>query len=84
VTVDFDYRLVYKDGTELWKANKKMQYSPQQQNSGNALANLVAAAVAAALERAKPNFMPLAQMANAQVLTMEPTAIPNGPYRPVN
>jgi hypothetical protein len=84
VTVDFDYRLVYKDGTELWKANKKMQYSPQQQNSGNALANLVAAAVAAALTRAKPNYMPLTQMANAQVLTMEPTAIPNGPYRPVN
>lgn len=84
VTVDFDYRLVYKDGTEIWKANKKMQYTPQQQNSGNALANLVAAAVTAALSRAKPNFMPLAQTANLQVLTMPPTAIPDGPYRIVN
>jgi hypothetical protein len=83
VTVDFDYRLVYKDGTEIWKANKKMQYTPQQQNTGNPLANLVAAAVTAALERAKPNYLPLARMANVQVLAMEPTAIPNGPYSPV-
>lgn len=84
VTVDFDYRLVYKDGTEIWKANKKMQYTPQQQNAGSPLANLIASAVTAALQRAKPNYMPLAQMANAQVLIMDPTAIPNGPYRPVN
>jgi hypothetical protein len=84
VTVDFDYRLVYKDGTEIWKANKKMQYSPQQQNTGNPLANLIAAAVTAALERAKPNYLPLAQTANLQVLAVEPTAIPNGPYRTVN
>jgi len=84
VTVDFDYRLVYKDGTEIWKANKKMQYSPQQQNSGSPLANLIAAAVTAAIERAKPNYLPLAQMANVQVIAVDPTAIPNGPYRPLN
>jgi hypothetical protein len=84
VTVDFDYRLVYKDGTEIWKANKKMQYTPQQQNSGNALANLIASAVTAALTRAKPNYLPLARMANVQVLAMDPTAIPNGPYGTVN
>lgn len=84
VTVDFDYRLVYKDGTELWKANKKMQYTPQNQSSGNPLADLIASAVVAALQRAKPNYLPLAQMANAQVLAGEPTAIPNGPYLPAN
>ena len=84
VTVDFDYRLVSKDGTELWKANKKMQYSPQQQNTGSPLGNLIAAAVSAALERAKPNYMPLAQQANLQVLTVDPTAIPDGPYHRVN
>jgi hypothetical protein len=84
VTVDFDYRLVYKDGTELWKANKKMQYSPQSQSTGNPLADLVASAVTAAIQRAKPNYLPLAQMANVQVLAGEPTAIPNGPYRTVN
>ncbi|WP_036168063.1 GNA1162 family protein [Massilia sp. 9096] len=84
VTVDFDYRLVSKDGTELWKANKKMQYTPQQQNTGSVIGNLVAAAVSAALERAKPNYMPLAQSANLQVLTMEPTSIPVGPYARAN
>lgn len=84
VTVDFDYRLVYKDGTEIWKANKKMQYTPQNQSTGNPIADLVASAVTAALQRAKPNYMPLAQMANVQVIAAEPTAIPNGPYLPVN
>jgi len=82
VTVDFDYRLVGKDGTELWKANKRMVYSPQQQNTGHPLANLIAAAVTAAIERAKPNYMPLAQMANNDVFVWGPTAIPNGPYAP--
>jgi len=83
VTVDFDYRLVSKDGTELWRANKRMQYSPQNQNTGHPLANLIAAAVTAAIERAKPNYMPLAQMANNDVFILGPTAIPNGPYQKV-
>lgn len=83
VTVDFDYRIVYKDGTELWKANQKMQYSPQNQNTGSPLGNLIAAAVSAALERAKPNYLPLTRMANYQVLVAGPTAIPDGPYKTV-
>jgi hypothetical protein len=81
VTVDFDYRLVSKDGTELWRANKRMQYSPQSQNTGHPLGNLIAAAITAAVERAKPNYMPLAQMANNDVFVYGPTAIPNGPYK---
>jgi hypothetical protein len=83
VTVDFDYRLVSKDGTELWKAKKRMQYSPQNQNTGHPLGNLIAAAITAAMERAKPNYMPLAQMANNDVFVYGPTAIPNGPYHKV-
>jgi len=79
VTVDFDYRLVAKDGTELWKANKRMQYTPQNQGGG-----LIGAAIAAAIERASPNYMPLTQMANNDVLVYGPTAIPDGPYRPVS
>lgn len=78
VTVDFDYRLVAKDGTELWKANKRMQYTPQNQGGG-----LLGAAIAAAIERARPNYMPLTQMANNDVFVYGPTAIPDGPYRPV-
>jgi hypothetical protein len=83
VTVNFDYRLVYKDGTELWRANQQMQYSPQQQNTGHPLANLIGAAISAAMTRAAPNYLPLANMANAQVFVNGPTAIPNGPYRTV-
>ena len=75
VTVDFDYRLVSKDGTELWKANKRMQYSPQSQGG------LVGAMISAAVARAMPNYMPLTQMANNDVFILGPTAIPNGPYR---
>jgi hypothetical protein len=83
VTVNFDYRLMAKDGTEIWRANKQMQYSPQNQNTGHPLANLIAAAVSAAMTRAAPNYMPLAQMANNDVFILGPTAIPDGPYRTV-
>lgn len=84
VTVDFDYRMVAKDGTEIWKANKQLQYSPQNQNTGHPLGNLIAAAVSAAMTRADPNYLPLAIMANQQVFNMVPTAIPAGPYGVVN
>lgn len=84
VTVNFDYRMVSKDGIELWSANKQMQYTPQNQNTGQPLGNLIAAAVSAALTRAAPNYMPLAYMANDQVFINGPTAIPDGPYRAPN
>ncbi|KFC75766.1 MULTISPECIES: DUF799 domain-containing protein [Massilia] len=84
VTVNFDYRMVSKDGIELWSANKQMQYTPQNQNTGHPLGNLIAAAVSAALTRAAPNYMPLAYMANDQVFINGPTAIPDGPYRAPN
>lgn len=82
VTVDFDYRMVAKDGTELWKENKKLQYSPQNNNSGaSPMAALVGAIVSAALTRAAPNYMPLTKQANQEVFFLSPNAIPNGPYR---
>lgn len=82
VTVDFDYRLVSKDGTEIWKENKRMQYSPQNNNnSGSPLAMLISAAISAALTRAAPNYMPLTQQANQQVFVMGVNPLPDGPYR---
>lgn len=84
VTVNFDYRMVSKDGTEIWAANKQMQYTPQNQNTGHPLANLIVAAVNAAVTRAAPNYMPLAYMANDQVFINGPSAIPDGPYRTPN
>jgi hypothetical protein len=84
VTVEFDYRMVGKDGTELWQAKQSMQYSPQNNNSGgSALAQLITAAVNAAVARAAPNYLPLTQQANMQVFVLGPNAIPNGPYRKI-
>ncbi|MHB1215153.1 MAG: DUF799 domain-containing protein [Thiobacillus sp.] len=83
VTVDFDYRLVSKDGIEIWKENKRMQYQPQNNTSGSPIAMLIVAAVNAAVTRAAPNYMPLAQQANREVF-LGANAIPDGPYRPVS
>lgn len=80
VTVEFDYRMVSKDGSEIWQANQRMQYSPQNNNSGSPLAMLISAAINAALTRAAPNYLPLTQQANQMVFVLGPNAIPNGPY----
>ena len=82
VTVDFDYRMVSKDGTEIWKEHKTMQYSPQNNNSGSPLAMLIGAVINAAITRAAPNYMPLTQQANQQVFVLGQNALPDGPYRP--
>jgi hypothetical protein len=84
VTVEFDYRMVAKDGIEIWKATQAMQYTPQNNNSsGNPLIDLVATAISAAITRAAPNYLPLTQQANQMVFVLGPNAIPNGPYRKV-
>lgn len=80
VTVALDYRLVSKTGEELWTAHKQVRYQPQNQNSGNPLADLIVAAVAAAVTRAAPNYMPLARQANNAVFLSDNTAWPPGPY----
>jgi hypothetical protein len=82
VTVDFDYRLVSKDGVELWKESKRMQYQPQNNNNAaSPMAALVSAVINAAVARAAPNYMPLTQQANQQVFVLGPNALPDGPYR---
>ena len=77
VTVEFEYRMVSKDGTEIWREKKTMVYSPDQNNSGGLLGMLMSAAIA----RAAPNYMPLTQQANREVFLLSPNAPPNGPYR---
>lgn len=80
VTVDFDYRMVAKDGTEIWKDKQVMKYSPQQQSGGSPMAMLIGAAINAAVARAAPNYMPLTRQANYQAIQFGPDAIPAGPY----
>lgn len=81
VTVDFDYRMVSKDGTEIWSEKKQLRYQPQNQNSGGSpLVSLISAVVNAAVTRAAPNFIPLTQQANQQAFILGPNALPDGPY----
>ncbi len=83
VTVDFDYRLVGKDGTELWKEKQQMRYQPDNNNNsgGHPIAILLSQVISAAITRAAPNYMPLTRQANQQVFILGPSAIPDGPYR---
>jgi hypothetical protein len=80
VTVEISYRMYDRSGQEIWSADKRLQYTPHQQTGGHPVAVLIAAAVTAAMTKAAPNYMPLAQEANQQVFILGPTAIPDGPY----
>jgi hypothetical protein len=81
VTVEFDYQLDRRDGTRIWHASKRKQYTPQQnQQQGHPLALLIAAAIEAAVTRAAPNYLPLTQQANNEVFVIEQTKLPPGPY----
>jgi hypothetical protein len=83
VTVEFDYRLVSKDGVELWSENKRLQYQPKNDNNNAAspMAGLLSAVISAAMTRAAPDYMPLTQQANQEVFVLGPNALPDGPYR---
>lgn len=81
--VDLEYTIVSRDGEQLWSARKRLTHSPDAQaSSGNVAANLLVAAVGAALERLDPEFMPLAREANEQVFHQGRSALPPGPYAP--
>lgn len=81
-TVSLSYTLKHgKTGKTIWTDEITLAYSPQSQNnSGNLLVNLLAQAVVAAVERAKPSYLPLAYQANAQALYGPGHGMPTGPY----
>jgi len=83
VTVAINYQIRDgKTGDVLWENEQKMVYSPQQQqSSGNAIADLIILLAQAAITKAAPNYIPLANQANAQALFKYPgPGIPFGPY----
>ena len=84
VTVGLAYQIRDgKTGEVLWENKQSMVYQPSGGNTGNPLANLVAQAVAAAITKASPNYVPLARQANNMALTQYPgKGIPPGPYAP--
>lgn len=81
VEVEFLYTLKSgKSGEVLWTSKEHFVYTPQNQNTGNPLANLIAAAVSAAITKAAPNYIPLAQAANRNGVNRPHRGLPAGPY----
>lgn len=81
--VDLEYTLVGADGTRLWSTRKQMTHSPTTQaRSNSTTADLLVAAIGAAIERLDPQFMPLARRANEQAFNQGIAPIPPGPYSP--
>lgn len=78
--VDFEYRIVHRDGSPLWSARKSLSYRPDSGNVGNNLSGLIASAITAAFERADPHYLPLTRQANREVFYTDSTALPPGPY----
>ena len=81
VTVALAY--VIKDGKTgeiLWEHQQNMVYVPQNNNSGNPIIDLIVMAVNAAVTKAAPNYIPLANQANAATFTYPGSGIPPGPY----
>jgi hypothetical protein len=82
-TVKFDYSLKScKTSNLLWQDTQTMVYSPQANSSGNPIADLIAQAVVAALEKGAPNYMPLTIQANAAAAGTPGRGLPAGPYLP--
>jgi hypothetical protein len=80
VTVELSYSLKSTHtGQELWKNHQTLIYQPQG-NSNAGLAGLIADAVAAAITKAAPNYIPLAQQANARAINTKGTGVPAGPH----
>ncbi|MES2830632.1 MAG: GNA1162 family protein [Pseudomonadota bacterium] len=82
VTVELKYVLKSATtGSTLWENSQKLVYEPQN-NAGGGLAGLIAQALVAALTKAAPNYVPLAQQANGMAIYMKGQGLPAGPYDP--
>jgi hypothetical protein len=57
---------------------QRVVYQPQGSNAG--LAGLIADAVAAAITKSAPNYIPLARQANGQAINLKDTGLSAGPF----
>ena len=78
--VSLSYRLVSRNGTELWRAEKSITKTSSTDQQGGLLEQIITNAVNAAIQKAKPNYRPLAQELNQAVFVTESTQLPDGPY----
>jgi len=80
VTVELNYTLKSSHtGAELWHNHQVVNYQPQAASSGG-LGALIADAISAAMTKAAPNYVPLAQQANAQAINTKGSGLPAGPH----
>jgi hypothetical protein len=82
ITVGFVYTL--KDGKSdalLWQ-DQKTVFVQTSTSTGNIFADMIAAAVTAAIDNSRSDYTPVAAMANAQALTTPGQGLPFGPYSP--
>lgn len=84
-TVEVDFKYLLKDGKSgqtLWRHRQLARYSTQQGNSGNVLADLVAGAIIATVEKAFPEakLLQLTRQANGESVSAPYTGVPHGPY----
>lgn len=83
VTVELKYILKSAStGNTLWENSQKVVYQPQNNNSGGGIAGLIAQAIVAAMTKAAPNYVPLAQQANTIAIYTKGQGLPAGPYDP--
>jgi hypothetical protein len=68
-----------KTGVTLWENTVTTTYSPQA-SSGNIIADLIADAIIAAMERAHPSYIPLARQANGIAFYDQNKGLLTGPY----
>lgn len=80
-TVSFNYVLKSgRSGEELWSETATLSYTPSAGGGGSPLGTLLVMIVQAAIQKAAPNYIPLARQANwASVLTPS-RGLPAGPY----
>lgn len=71
-----------RTGETLWDDTESLVYQPNANSGGSGIAGLIAKAIVAAVERAKPNYMPLARQANGLAVTRVGKGLPAGPYSP--
>lgn len=83
VTVSLKYTLKSaSSGQTLWQSAQTVVYQPQNNNSGGGIAGLIAQAIVAAVAKAAPNYIPLAQQANDQAIHAKGQGLLAGPYDP--
>jgi len=81
VTVELTY--VLKSGVSgdvLWEDTQTRTYSPQSSSGGHPVVMLVSMLINAAVAKAAPNYMPLAQQANAIAFQYPGAGFPYGHY----